>query len=184
MAKQIKTKVGLLKIFNGCSDRVKSYFEHLPKLLDNFPLEVTLAYCFARLELGQNMALYCGVVKLHRANTEIASSVVSTHQMTRPGFLKLYQTVFGFDLPKAAATSLKTAEDTRDTVMHGKRTSDDRLRNAIARVLEYSDAMNSQLNQKCGLRPFGNLRGFAGRMVKLDPRTTRFMLKGMGFTLS
>ena len=184
MAKQIKTKVGLLKIFNGCSDRVKSYFEHLPKLLDDFPLEVTLAYCFERLELGQNMALYCGAVKLHRANAEIASSVVSTHHMTRQRFVELHKTTYGFDLPEAAATSLKTAEDTRDTVMHGKLASGDRLRNAIARVLEYSDAMNSQLNQMCGLEPFGERRGFAGRLVKLDKRTTCFMLKGMGFTLS
>ena len=183
MAKPIKTKIGLLKVLNSCSDSVQSYFEHLPKLLDDFPLEVTLAYCFARLELGQNMALYCGAVKLHRANAEIASSVVSTHRMDRKGFLKLYETVYGFEPPEAAGTSLKTAENTRDTLMHGKKPSVDSLRNAIARVLEYSDAMNSQLNARRGLRPFGDLRGFAGKAKKLDRRTTVFMLRGMGFNL-
>lgn len=184
MTKQIKSMKGLVNVFTSCSADVQRYYEHLPKLLDDFPLDVGLAYCFARLELAQNMALYCGVVKVHRANTQIAGNAVSTHHMTREGFNELYETVFSFALPKIAAAALKTAEDTRDAVMHGKTASDDRLRNAIARVLEYSDAMNKQLSGKCGLRPFGDLRGFAGRMLKLDERTTRFMLKGMGFTLS
>lgn len=184
MAKKIKSKIGLLKVFNSCSAGVQKYYEHLPNLLDDFPLDVGLAYCFARLELGQNMALYCGVVKLHRANAALARNAIGTHHMTRASFVKLYKTVYGLDLPVAAAQALKTAENTRDVVMHGKTATQDRLRNAIAGVLEYSDAINRQLSNRDGLKPFGDLRGFAGRRVKLDKRTTRFMLKGMGFTLS
>ena len=112
MSNQIKTKKGLLKVHQACSSEVQSYFEHLPKLLDEFPLDVALAYAFARLELGQNMALYCGVVKVHRADGELARKAVSTHHMSRDGFLVLYKTVFGFGLPKAARQALKTAEDT------------------------------------------------------------------------
>ena len=184
MTKQIKSKRGLVNVFNRCSADVQKYYEHFPKLLDDFPLDVGLAYCFARLELGQNMALYCGVVKVYRANAALARNAIGTHHMTRESFVKLYKTVFGLNLPVDAAKALKTAEDTRDVVMHGKTATEDRLRNAIARVLEYSDAINKQLNNECGLRPFGDLRGFAGRSTKLDKRTTRFMLKGMGFTVS
>lgn len=184
MAQQIKTKRGLLKVHQGCSMEVQGYFEHLPKLLDEFPLDVALAYAFARLELAQNMALYCGVVKVHRADGELARKVVSTHHMTREGFVGLYRTVFDFDLPKSAAQALKIAEDTRDAVMHGKPATDDRLRNAIARVLEYAEAINGQLNREHGIRPFGDLRGFSGRAKKLEKKTTRFMLKGMGFTIA
>lgn len=64
MPDQIKTKKSLLKVYNSCSSGVQRYFEHLPKLLDEFPLNVALAYAFSRLELAQNMALYCGVVKV------------------------------------------------------------------------------------------------------------------------
>ena len=184
MPDRIKTKKGLLNVYNACSSGVQRYFEHLPKLLDEFPLDVALAYAFARLELAQNMALYCGVVKLHRANAELASRAVSTHHMTREGFVGLYEAVFDFGLPKAAAQALKTAEDTRDAAMHGKSATDDRLRNAIARVLEYAEAINAQLSKEHGLRPFGHLRGFAGRAKKLEKRTTRFMLKGMGFNIA
>jgi len=184
MPAQIKSKRGLLKSYDGCSTGVREYFEHIPTLVEQYPLDVVLAYAFARLELGQNMALYCGAVKVHKANAEVATKAVSTHHMTREGFVDLYATVFGFDLPSSAAKALKTAEDTRDAVMHGKRATDDRLRNAIARVLEYAEAINGQLSKKHQLRPFGNLRGFSGRAKKLGKSTTRFMLKGMGFTLS
>jgi len=184
MAKSVKTKKGLLKFYNQCCPEVKTYFSYLPKLINDFPFDVCLAYCFARLELGQNMALYCGVVKMHRADVKVARGVVSTHNMSRKAFLELYETVFDFKIPHSAGQALKTAEDTRDVVTHGKPASKDRLRNAIARSLEYAEAINKQLEAKCGLRPFGPLKGFAGRAKKLDGRTTRFMLKGMGFNLS
>ncbi len=184
MAKMIKSKPGLLKVYKACSKELQDYFAHLPKLLEAFPMDVSLAYMFARLELGQNMALYCGAVKLHKANAELARTALGSHHMTREGFLALYKTVFGFDLPKAARDELKIAEDTRDTVMHGKPTSDDRIRNAIGNVLEYAEAINKQLHEKHKLRPFGKLRGFSGRAKKLDKRTTRFLLKGMGFNIA
>ena len=184
MPTQIKSKKGLLKACNGCSKEVGEYFEHIPSLIEGYPLDVVLAYAFARLELGQNMALYCGAVKVHRANAELAIRAVSTHHMKREGFVALYETVFGFGLPTVAAKALKTGEDTRDAIMHGKPATDDRLRNAVARVLEYAEAINGQLHKKHGLKPFGKLKGFAGASKKLSKETTRFMLKGMGFTLS
>lgn len=184
MAAHVKSKKGLLKVYEASSEEVQKYFEHLPSLIDTYPLDVCIAYAFARLELGQNMALYCGAVKLHKVSTDIARTAVSTHHMTREGFIELYKKVFGFDLPKQARDDLKTAEDTRDAVMHGKDTTDERLRNAIARVLEYAEAINNQLASKCALKPYGNLKGFKGRAKALDNSTSRWVLKGMGFNLS
>jgi len=184
MATQIKTKAGLKRAYTGCSEEVRQYFKHLPTLLDDYPMEVCLAYVFARLELAQNMALYCGVVKIHKVNGEVARSVIGTHHLTRKSFIELYKTVFDLELPKAAHADLKSAEETRDNVMHGKQTSEDKIRNAIARVLEYAGEINQQLSKKHGLKPFGNLKGFAGRAKKLDKRISRFVLKGMGFAIA
>ena len=184
MAKQINSKPGLINEYNACTQGVREYFEHIPKLLDQFPMDVCLAYVFARLELGQNMALYCGVVKIHKADAELARKAVGTHHMTRASFVALYKTVFGIELPPAAHADLEKAEDTRDTVMHGKTATDDHIRNAVGRVLEYVEAINTQLHTQHGLKPFGNLQGFAGKSKKLDKQTTRFMLKGMGFSIS
>lgn len=184
MPTEIKSKKGLLKAYRDCSDEVRIFFEYLPKLIDEFPMHVCLAYVFSRMELGQNMALYCGAVKIFRANSEIAKSAVGAHHMTREGFVQLYNIIYGFDLPETAAKDLIVAERTRDQIMHGKNTTDEKIRNAIARVLEYAEEVNSHLSAEYKIKPFGPLKGFSGRAKKLDKKTTRFMLKGMGFSIS
>ncbi len=182
---QIRSIPGLKNLFNACSQEVQTHYEHLLSLLDSYPLEVALGYTFHRLELGQNMSLYCGVVKLHRANSTVARNAIDTYHMTRKGFEQLYKTVFNVDLPQRAKQELRTAEKARDTILHGGYASDDRLRNAIGRVLDFSLATNAQLHRLHAFRPFtGKWRGFAGRLVKLDARTPRFMLKGMGFGIA
>ncbi|MAT40100.1 MAG: hypothetical protein CL946_10910 [Ectothiorhodospiraceae bacterium] len=184
MPTKIKSKPGLRKAFSASPKELQDYFEHIPKLLDDFPMHVCLAYVFSRLELGQNMALYCGAVRIHKVNAEVASNAVGTQHLTRKNFVSLYKTVFDVDIPTAAHADLKSAETTRDMVMHGKKPTDGKIRNAIARVLEYAEEINKQLNAQHGLKPFGDLRGFAGKSKKLDKRTSRFLLKGMGFEIS
>ena len=184
MATQIKSIRGLRKAFKDASEDIQAYFEHLPDLLDQFPMDVCLAYAFSRLELGQNMALYCGAVRIHKVNSEVARNAVSKQHMTRESFIELYKTVFDVNLPRTAHADLRSAAKTRDAIMHGKTATDNDVRNAIARVLEYADEINKQLQRKHGLKPFGNLKGFAGRSKKLDKRTSRFVLKGMGFPVA
>ena len=183
MPPQINTKPGLKKAYGKSSQEVHDYFKHVPKLLDEFPMEVCLAYVFSRLELGQNMALYCGVVKIHKVNSELARNVVERQHTTRQKFIELYKTIFNLDLPDSALKDLERMQKTRDRIMHGKTASDDRIRNAIACVLNYAEEVNKQLHEKYQLKPFGELRGFAGRSKKLDKRTSRFLLLGMGFNL-
>jgi hypothetical protein len=180
----IKSKAGLVKAFGNQPERIQAHFNHLPTLANQFPLEVALAYVFAQLELAQNMALYCGAVKLFRANAELARKAVSTHHMTRANFAVLYKTVFSCDLPIAAAGELKRAEAIRDKVMHGKPTKPTELREAIGCVLDYAAAMNEQLKDKHKIQPFGKLSGFSGSASKLDKRTSHFLLKGLGFIQS
>ncbi|MEQ8843495.1 MAG: hypothetical protein RIB58_01475 [Phycisphaerales bacterium] len=180
----IKSKRGLLNAHGNCTKPVNEYFKHIPSLLEYYPLEVCLAYVFARLELGQNMCLYCGVVRLHKVDTTVARGAVATHHMTRESFVSLYKTVYGLDLPKEALADLKQAEKIRDKVIHGKPSDDNSVRNAIARVLEFAEDVNEQLDTEHGLKPFGDLRGFSGRSKKLDGRTSRFILKGMGFAIA
>ena len=183
MPDEIRSIPGLHHAYNGHSDEIREYFEHIPKLIDFFPLDVCLAYVFARLELGQNMALYCGAVRIRKANSQVAKGAVGTHHMTRDEFVQLYSEVFGLELPKEAHNELQGAENTRDAVMHGKPPSAKDMRNAIARVLEYAEAINEQLHSAHRLKPFGNLQGFATK-GNLDKKTSRLVLKGLGFKLS
>ncbi len=184
VATRIKSKRGLEKAYRKAPSEIRDYFEHLAALLGDFPMAISLAYAFSRLELGQNMALYCGVVRIHRVNADIAKNAIGTHHMTRDGFVNLYETVFDLTLPDAARKDLKSAETTRDELMHGKSVKDDDVRNASARVLEFAEEINKQLDKEHGLKPFGNLKGFSGRSKKLDKGTSRFVLKGMGFAIA
>lgn len=55
--KKIKSKPGLLNFYNECPEPVRWYFTHLPRLVEEFPLDVALAYVFAQIEAAHNMAL-------------------------------------------------------------------------------------------------------------------------------
>lgn len=182
---QVKSKSHLKKAYDECSKEVQDYFKYIPRLLDDFPMEVCLAYVFSRLELGQRMALYCGVVKIHKVDSELARTAVENEHMGRDTFVKFYKTIFDFKLSKSAHDHLENAAKIRNMIMHGKKTTDDNIRNAIAEAIKFAEEVNKQLyeNEKSQLKPFGNLRGFAGRLQKHDKGTSRFVLKGMGFEI-
>lgn len=175
---------GVLKRYEASTEQVRWYFDQFPGLIGNFPYEVTLAYLFLSTEKAHNRALYCGVVKLHRADSEIADRVMNTHHMIRDGFLELYKNVFGHALSAATVAKIKDAEKIRDRVIHGKDVTAPELRQALVDVIEYAEALNIDVAAIGGFEPFGNLRGFKGRGEPLDKSTTRWLLKGLGFAIA
>ena len=178
-----KSKKGIIKQFQAASVEVQEYFEHLPRLVKEFPLDVGLAHLFAKVELAHNVSLYCGVVKLHRANYKVAWQVMNTHHMTRKAFRERFETVLGEKIPENIEKPLRTAERIRDQVMHGKEATDAKKREAIGKVIQYADLFNQLVKRLAGFMPFGGeLRGFKGRAGSLDESTTRWLLKGMGFS--
>ncbi len=181
---KIKSKPGLLNFYRSSPVEVQQYFFHLPKLIEQFPLDVVLSYIFARVELAHNMALYCGIVKLHKANAELTYRAVQAHHMTRKEFRSQYQIVYGKSIPDATCLLLTHAEAVRDRVMHGKVAPDDQIRNAAAHVLAYAAAINEFTATNDGPKPFGDLRGFKGAAQSLEKGTTHWVLKGMGFFAS
>jgi hypothetical protein len=180
---KIKSKPGLLKFFNACPSSVRWYFEHLPKLIDTFPLDVALAYVFAQVESAQVMALYCGATKLHSVDKDIARRAMSTHHMTRSDFRTKFESIYGTPISDSTIKLANVAEAVRDRVMHGKEATDDDKRNAIAHALQYAIEMNDLTATLGGPRPFGDLRGFKGAAKALPKPTSRWVLKGMGFAV-
>ena len=167
--------------YNGMSDRVKNYFPHVPDLVERFPLDVCLAYQFARVELAYNMAIYCGIVKKHRVDPKLAWAAVEDHQLTRKSFREFYETVHGGPITRAVQERIEDAETVRDKIMHGKPVTEAQKRKAIVDVLKYAEALNARTEKLGGVKPFGDLRGFKGRGTSLDKSTSRWILKGMGF---
>jgi len=173
---------GVVNRHKSASSEVGAYFQHLPKLVEELPLEVCITYMFAQVELAQNMTLYCGVVKLHRANATVARNAVDAHHLTRAGYKDLFKKVFGKDLTKAVLDPLQTAEKIRDRVMHGKSVTEAKKREAIVKVLEHAEKYNAFVDGIAGFKPYKrDLRGVKGRTKPLETSTTKWMLKGMGF---
>lgn len=179
-----RSKKVVLAQFNRAPAAVRAYFIHLPKLLEEFPPDVSLSYVFAQIEIAHNLSLYCGAVKLHRANAMLARKVIDAQHVTREFFREQFAVVFGEKIPGGTVAKLVRAEGIRDRVMHGKQTTATQNREAIASVIEYAEEFNDFVYSIARLRPFGELRGFKGRAKPVDASTTRWMLKGMGFTLS
>lgn len=178
---KIKSKPGLLKLYASQPEPVKKYFVHLPRLIEDFPLDVALAYVFSQLEMAHVMALYCGATKLHRCDKDVTRQAIRTHHMTRGEFRRRFEDIYGKPIPEAVIKLSVKAEAVRDQVMHGKATSDDEKRNGIAHALQYATEMNDLVAGLGGPRPFGSLTGFKGSGKSLAKSTSRWVLKGMGF---
>lgn len=178
---RIPSYKALLKIFEALPDEVRGHFPHVPKLVKEFPYDVALAYSFLKIEQAQNRALYGGVVKVHRGEAEFVRRVMNFQHLTRDGFKEIYKNVFGVALPKSTTDKLATAEKIRDRVIHGKSVDDNEMREAIADCLEYACLFNSDVSACAAFKPFGDMRGFKGRADSLDKRTTKWVMRGLGF---
>lgn len=179
---RIPTYIALTKFYEARTEEVRGYFEYLPKIIGNsIPYEVSIAYVFLKMEQAQNRALYGGVVKLHRADSKFAARIMNYQHLTRDGFQIIFKNVFGHALSKEAANKIIEAEKVRDKVIHGKSVADNDLREAIADVLEYAELFNEDVNNKAGFKPFGSMKGFKGRAEPLDVRTTKWLMRGLGF---
>ncbi|AXT47696.1 hypothetical protein [Chromobacterium rhizoryzae] len=179
---RIPTYKALLKFFNERSADVKIHFAHLPKLInEKLPYEIAIAYVFLKIEQAQNRALYGGVVKIHRGNADFTKRIMNFQHLTRDGFKAIYKNVFGHAISEATSDKLKEAEKSRDKVIHGKSVTDNDLREAIADVLEYAELFNSEVNSVAGFKPFADMRGFKGKADSLDIRTTKWLMRGLGF---
>ena len=174
----------VIKRHSSAPEEVRDYFTHLPALVQTYPYDVCLAYMFIRVERAQNKTLYCGVVKLHAADATVASSVIQKQHITRQSFLDLFKNVFGQPLDPADAKHLRFAERIRDQTVHGKNVTDANFRKALVEILDYAESFNTSVSNIAGFKPFGDLRGFKGRGTSLEKGTTRWLLKGLGFSVS
>lgn len=178
---QPKTYKDVLKKFNELPQEIKDYFSPVSDLISKYPLEISLAYLFSKVELAQNMTVYCGIVKLHQAHAEVTRSVLNSQHITRKGFQIYFNAIFEKNITKEIDELIKKAEKIRDKLMHGKDVYQEEYREAIVNIFEYAKEFNMFVKTLAGFQPFGPLRGFKGRAEPLDKSTTRWLLKGMGF---
>ncbi len=170
--------------FESYPEEIREYFSDLPRLLDSFSLEISLSYLFTQIQRVHNATLCAGTVKVHKANRNVARAAISAQPITREGFQTQFETVFGRPIPEEIRQELVTAEAVQDRILNGQRTSAKEKREAIAHILDYAQALNRFVNSLARFKPFGNVKGSDGCAESLNQATTRWMLKGMGFSLS
>ena len=182
---RVPSKPTILKKFRGLPSEIQDYFDHFPKLVDDFPWDVSISYLFSLVETAHNMTIYCGVAKIHKVDVSLAREAIELHHMTRPEFRALYEKVFNKKLPQSMVNTIARSEEVRDRILHGKKgVADSEKRRAIINVLDYAEAFNKEVDKVAGFKPFGSLKGFKGAGQPLDKPTSRWILKGMGFELS
>ncbi len=172
---------GMLNEFKKLPEDNRNYLKYFPSLAKDYPWDVSIAHLYSRVELAQNMTIYCGVVKRHRVDTELAWKAVDNQHMKRDGFREIFESVFSKPVPRSASAHLTHAEKIRDKILHGKSVTGADKREAVYDIL-YSKEFNDALQSIEGFRPFGSLQGFKGRGKALDKATSRWVLKGIGFT--
>jgi hypothetical protein len=79
---------------------------------------------------------------------------------------------------------LEQAENIRDRILNGQRTLEKDKREGIEHVLNYAQALNQFVKGIARFKPFGDAWGTDGCAESLSQSTTRWVLKGMGFSLS
>jgi len=174
----------VIEQFDSCPEEIRAYLADLPRLLDSFPLEVAISYLFTQIQRAHNATLCSGAVRVHKANRNVARAAVGAQQITREGFQIQFETVFGRPIPEEVKQELEAAQIVHDKILNGQRTSGKEKREAIGRVLDYARALNRFVNRLAKFKPFGDQRGSDGCAESLNKATTRWMLKGMGFSLS
>ncbi len=172
---------GVVKVYTGCSKEVRDYFDHLPRLAEDYPWDVCISYMFGLVELAQNNTLYCGMVKLHKVDSELAKKAIDGHPMHRDDFKNFYKAIFARNAKQATFCKLKEAATIRDRILHGKQVSEKDKRKAIVNILDFAVRFNHDLFEIAGFKPFGVLRGFKGAGKPLGKSTSRWVLKGIGF---
>ncbi len=182
--KPIPRKAGLMNTFGKLPNEITTYFDHFTNLLDQFPPDVVISYMFAMVELAHNNTIYCGVVKMHKVDSTLARKAVDNHHMTRGDFKTLFKTILGKGLTAKTAEKIKSAEIIRDKILHGKSVNKELQRKAILEILEYAELFNEEVDNIAGIKPFGKLQGFKGAAKPLDKSTSRWILKGIGLTIS
>ena len=138
------TYIGLRRKYDSVTQEVRDYFEYLPLLLTNqMPYEVPLAYLFGRVERAHNMALYCGIVRGHRTDSQTTLKIVSKEFITRKKFKEYFKSVFGAPLDPHVRAHIAAAEKARDKAIHGKNPTDPEMKDATSGILHYAPAFNA-----------------------------------------
>jgi len=154
----------------------------MPGLIDeSAKFEIALAYSFLKTELAQNRTLYGGALRLYQAHSEVAQNLIDAQHLTRDTFKTLYKNTFGKIISAQTDAHFNSAQRVRNRIIHGKSVQTPDIRNAVAEILDYASGLDAEVFAIANFHPFGDMRGIRGRQGSLNKKTTRWLMKGLGY---
>jgi hypothetical protein len=181
---KISEKQKVLKAFEGCGEEVKYYFGYIPDIINKLGIPaIALAYCFQQIESGHRRALYAGLVRKYRFDTETTWAVIDKHEMYLNDFIKFYRIASLKALKSSNFDLLKKAQVIRNKVTHGQDYSDKEIWQAVQDCFQYADDFNEDNYKKSGFYVFGSLKGVTSSRTKewVSKEISELALTGLGF---
>ena len=178
--------------YNKLPPKIQNYYLDFPDLFKDFPYRITFSYLFFDMELAHINTLYCALAKGWKIDIELAWTAVNSQELfwasanNKKKDPNSYQEFFYRILEKKIPNRLdKRAEDIRkirNEIFHGgENPPTAQIRQGIMNIILYANAFNEDIGKITGFEPFGSLRGFKGRAASHDKKTSRLILKGLGF---
>jgi hypothetical protein len=182
---RVSEKQKVQATFDNCGDSVKYYFGYIPEIIDKLGIAaIALAYCFQQIESGHRRALYAGLVRKYRFNTEATWAAIDRHDMYLNDFIKLYKIASSKPLKSSNFDLLNRAQIMRNKVTHGQDYTDKEIWQAVADCLKYADQFNIENHKKSGFHVFGSLKGVtssnSAKISWVSKEITELALKGLG----
>ena len=171
--------VALRKQYGELPEEVRNYFWKLESLLEDAELEIALAYLFMRLEQGRYRTVKCVLVRMMRCPAKLVDDSFKDFTFQRPTFRRLVKELIDVDIEQPPYSSLSSAEVVRDKLIHGRATTSEQLREALASGFSFVKAFGEVMKNKTGKNPFGNLKGLSSK-TKMHPESqARWIIKGV-----
>jgi hypothetical protein len=98
---------------------------------------------------------------------------------SRKSFRLSIKSLIGIDISSGDYRSLELAEAVRDTIFHGRITSDEKKREAISNCLKFIQAFGEKIRLETGKNPFSSLKGLTSRIRPLERTQSRWIIKGI-----
>ena len=176
----------IVREFNELPDKIKEYCSPMERLIndDELPWDAVIAYFFTLCEAAQRRTIYYGLVKLHGCSFDLTWQAVDGATFYKDEFRDYYRKVFGKKFPARLDKLMEAPSKVRNKIMHGSNASEADKKKATLDLIRYTKAYNDELEKVAGFEPFGSLQGKIKQKNKLNNSTTKWVLKGMGFSLS
>ncbi len=166
--------------FDGLPKPVQKYFGDFKSLIaHNYAWDIILAYLFMEVERGQHDILYGALVKKYKVDKDYARDALDLLEMKRPEFRELYHILAKKQIEPEIISCIERAVTTRNKVIHGKDTGEGAKKEAIMFILEYAHLLNEQVYKDFIFKPFGNKKGFKGRGVSYNKKTSGWVIEGI-----